>query len=174
MRLTWCSEVATRRTSEKPHVRRRICVDFLVPWVNCASVVGLAHRLWSALMRHREEIPSINRRFRRSSDRMVALWCLFEHARKRYCLRSVVLIDDFGTELVSSGEDILSGASSADSSESGMTQSMVSIPLPGRALPGLLVVHAPTDVLRPALDDLQEGLGRIFEEQALEQHEQRP
>lgn len=109
-------------------------------------------------MLSQEENPSFGRRFRRSSDPMIALWCLFEHARTRYCLRSVVLIDDYGTELLSSGEDLLE-----EESQEG-TPTMVSVPLPGRRLPGLLVVDAPADVLRPALDDLQSGIARIFEE----------
>lgn len=116
------------------------------------------------LMRRREEIQSVNRRFRRSSDRMIAIWCLFEHARERYCLRSVILIDDFGTELVSSGEDILSDASQEDSQNADTSEAMVSVPLPGRKLPGVMVVEAPSDVLRPALEDLQAGLERIFDE----------
>lgn len=115
-------------------------------------------------MRHREEILSVNRRFRRSSDRMIAIWCLFEHARERYCLRSVVLIDDFGTELVSSGDGVLSDTAQGLTQEVDTSEAMVSVPLPGRKLPGLLVVEAPADVLRPALDDLQAGLERIFEE----------
>lgn len=93
---------------------------------------------------------------------MIALWCLFEHARQRYCLRSVVLIDDFGTELLSSGVDILSEDASA--SFGGGTPTTVSIPLPGRRHPGVLMLDAPEDVLRPALDDLQAGIARIFEE----------
>ena len=93
---------------------------------------------------------------------MIALWCLFEHARQRYCLRSVVLIDDFGTELLSSGADLLSEDLSASSS--GHAPTTVSVPLPGRRHPGVLLVDAPQDVLRPALDDLQTGIARIFEE----------
>src|SRR5699024_1425098 len=102
-------------------------------------------------MRQREETLSVNRRFRRSSDRMIAIWCLFEHARDRYCLRSVVLIDDFGTELVSSGEELLQEASQQASGNNGQSEAMVSVPLPGRKLPGLLVVDAPADVLRPEI-----------------------
>lgn len=90
---------------------------------------------------------------------MIALWCLFEHARTRYCLRSVVLIDDYGTELLSSGDDLLADGA-------GNAPTMVSVPLPGRRLPGLLAVDAPADVLRPALDDLQAGIARIFEERS--------
>lgn len=116
-------------------------------------------------MRQREETLSVNRRFRRSSDRMIAIWCLFEHARDRYCLRSVVLIDDFGTELVSSGDEVLLETPAQHSRNHGQSEAMVSVPLPGRKLPGLLVVDAPADVLRPALDDLQMGLQRIFDQQ---------
>jgi len=112
-------------------------------------------------MLRQEEIPSISRRFRRSSDPMIALWCLFEHARRRYCLRGVALIDDFGTELLTSGEDLI-GGSSAD----GFAPVTVSVPLPGRRHPGLLVVAGPEDVVRPAIDDLQSAMARIWEERA--------
>lgn len=112
-------------------------------------------------MLRQEEIPSISRRSRRSSDPMIALWCLFEHARRRFCLRGVALIDDFGTELLSSGEDLL-----GPSGSEGASPVTVSVPLPGRRHPGLLVVDGPEDVIRPALEDLQCSMARIWEERA--------
>lgn len=101
---------------------------------------------------------TFNRRFRRSSDPMIALWCLLDHVCKRYCLQSAVLIDDFGHELVSAGEAW--HASSSDEEE--VMESMQSAMLPGRKLPGLLVVRGSRMVIRSAFEDIEQGMHRIF------------
>lgn len=111
-----------------------------------------------------QEPMSISRRFRRSSNWMVAAWCLFEHVRNRYCLRRIALIDDFGHTLVWSGKEATAGTTSDDLSTEVV---MVNIPLPGREHPGVLYFHAHADIARPALEDLESGLGRIFAQRAV-------
>ncbi len=102
----------------------------------------------------------MRRRYRRSSDWMVATWCLFEHVRNRYCLQHVALIDNFGHTLVCTGN-----AKMADDAALPLTaEYTVDIPLPGRENPGVLHFQAPHDVAHPALEDLEAGLMRIFAE----------
>lgn len=105
--------------------------------------------------------PVFNRRYRRSSDPMIAVWCLLDHVMRRYCLDSAVLIDDFGRELVSVGSAWHLPTTVRDDGEE-MEQKHQSTPLPGRKLPGLIVLRGPASVMRSAFEDTHRGLERIF------------
>lgn len=103
----------------------------------------------------------LNRRYRRSSDPMIAVWCLLDHVSKRYCLDSAVLIDDFGRELVSAGQDWHVEVASTAAGDA-LVQRHQATTLPGRKLPGLIVVRGPEVALEAAFHDVQHGLHRIF------------
>lgn len=105
--------------------------------------------------------PVFNRRYRRSSDPMIAVWCLLDHVRGRYCLESAVIIDDFGRELVSVGDAWHLPPERADDGEA-LEQRHQSTALPGRKFPGLIVLRGPSSVLRAAFEDVHRGLERIF------------
>ena len=92
---------------------------------------------------------------------MIALWCLLDHVRQRYCLESAVLIDDFGRELVSAGGAWHLPAEVQDEGEE-LAQKHQSVALPGRRAPGLVALRGPESVLRPAFEDVHRGLERIF------------
>lgn len=111
---------------------------------------------------------TFDRRYRRSSDPMIALWCLLDHVCKRYCLQSAVLIDDFGHELVSAGE---AWAAVSSSEEESVSDARHAASLPGRKLPGLVVVRGPRSVLRPALEDIEQGMHRVFHGEQPESHD---
>lgn len=93
---------------------------------------------------------------------MIALWCLLDHVRQRYCLESAVLIDNFGHELVAAGQDWHAIVAPVGEQEELVVQKMQSAALPGRKLPGLLVIRGPESVIRSAFEDLEQGMHRIF------------
>lgn len=112
---------------------------------------------------------TFDRRYRRSSDPMIALWCLLDHVCKRYCLQGAVLIDDFGNELVSAGE---TWAAVETSEEETVSDARQAAQLPGRRLPGLVLVRGPRSVLRPALEDIELGMHRVFHGEQPERDDQ--
>ena len=115
-------------------------------------------------MTPQSETPAFNRRYRRSSEPMIALWCLFEHVCQRYCLQSAVLIDNFGNELVSAGKDWHEKQPAAGDEVEAFVEVMHAADLPGRKLPGLIVVRGPQSIIRSSIEDLEQGMQRIFEE----------
>lgn len=107
------------------------------------------------------EPADLNRRYRRSSDPMIAVWCLLDHVSKRYCLESAVLIDNFGRELVAAGDRWHVDAPVNDEGAP-LIQRHQATTLPGRALPGLIVVRGDEVAIEAAFQDIQHGLHRIF------------